>query len=129
MLIEGSFDLTNGAVLMRIICALFFIPHMYFKAMGNPPPAIEFFTKAGYKNPMLVMRIALVVELIASTALFLNIYTQYVALMCAGMLAVAAVSIYFANDKKFIWLWPKGGKEYAVFWCLSCIAVSMLYWR
>ena len=129
MIAADSFDLTSGAVLLRLICALFFIPHIYFKAIGNPPPAIAFFTKAGYSTPIVFVRMALVVELVASTALLLNIYTQYVALLCACILGVAAVSIFFANDKKWIWLWPKGGKEYTVFWALCCIAVSMLYWQ
>lgn len=128
MIPAESFDLTNGAVLLRLMCALFFIPHMYFKAVGNPPPAIGFFTAAGYPNPMLFMRVALVVELIASTLLLLNIYTQYVALACASMLGVAAISIIFEQGKKFVWLWPKGGMEYSVFWGLSCVVVSMLYW-
>lgn len=129
MLPADSFDLTNGAVILRLMCALFFIPHMYFKAFGNPPPASEFFTKAGYSRPFLFMRIALVIEVMTSTMLFLNIYTQYVALLCAGMLSVAAVSVFFANDRQWIWLWPKGGKEYPVFWALTCVAVSMLYWH
>lgn len=128
MLDASSFDVTNPAVLLRLICALFFIPHMYFKAVGNPPPASNFFTAAGYPKPFLVMRMALVVELIASTLLLLNIYTQYVALVCACMLSVAAISIFFERGKKFVWLWPKGGMEYTVFWALTLIAVSMLYW-
>jgi len=128
MIAAGSFDITQAEVILRLMCALFFIPHMYFKAVGSPPPASHFFTAAGYPNPFLFMRLALVTELIASTLLFLNIYTQYVALACAGMLAVAAISIIFERGKKFVWLWPKGGMEYAVFWGLSCVVVSMLYW-
>lgn len=73
------------------------------------------------------MRIALVIELITSTLLFLDIYTRYVALVCAGILSVAAVTLFFANDKKWIWLWPKGGIEYAVFWAICLVAVALLY--
>ena len=124
-----SFDLTNGAVLLRLICALFFVPHMYFRAFGNPPPASGFFKAAGYPNPMLVMRVALAIELVSSTLLLLNIYTQYVALLCALILGVAAVSIIFERGKNFVWLWPKGGMEYAVFWSICCVIVSMLYWQ
>lgn len=127
MLSAASFDITNGAVLLRITCALFFIPHMYFKTVGDPPPASKTFTNAGFPNPLLVMRIALVIELITSTLLFLDIYTRYVALVCAGILSVAAVTLFFANDKKWIWLWPKGGIEYAVFWAICLVAVALLY--
>ena len=122
-----SFDLSNGAVLMRLSCALFFIPHMYFKLIGDPPPAIKTFVDAGYPHPLLWMRIALIIELIASSMLFLDIYTQYVALVCAIVLGVAAVSIFFANGKTWVWLWPKGGIEYPLFWALCLISVSLLY--
>ena len=128
MISATSFDITNGAVLLRLVCALFFVPHMYFKAFGNPPPASKTFIDAGYPNPLLWMRIALVVELIASSMLLLDIYTHLAALVAAFVLSVAAVSVYFANGKNWIWLWPKGGKEYAVFWGLCLIALSLLYW-
>ncbi len=128
MLEAGSFDLSNGAVVLRLLCALFFIPHMYFKLVGNPPPAIKTFVDAGYWRPLLFVRLALVVELVAAVALFLDVYTHYVALLCAALLLVAAVTIYFANGKEFLWLWVKGGKEYPVFWAIACIALSLLYW-
>jgi putative oxidoreductase len=75
------------------------------------------------------MRIALLVEFITSALLLLDIYTQYVALIGAAMLGVAAVTVFFANNKQWVWLWPKGGKEYAVFWALCLIAVSLLHWH
>ena len=128
MLTVDSFDLTNGAVVLRLVCALFFVPHMYFKMIGDPPPASKTFIDAGYPNPLLWVRIALVVELIACIMLLMDIYTQYVALLCAFGLLVAAVSVFYANDKKWIWLWPKGGIEYPLFWALVCIALSQLYW-
>lgn len=128
MLTADSFDLTNGAVVLRLVCALFFVPHMYFKMIGDPPPASKTFIDAGYPNPLLWVRIALVVELIASVLLFLDIYTQYVALLCASVLLVATASVFYANDKEWIWLWPKGGIEYPLFWALTCIALSQLYW-
>lgn len=128
MIPADSFDITDPAALLRLICALFFIPHMYFKVVGNPPPAIKTFIDAGYPKPLLFVKFALVVELITFTLLFLNIYTQYVALMAAGMLSVAAISVFFANGKTWVWIWAKGGKEFCVFWALCCVVVSMLYW-
>lgn len=128
MIPAGSFDLSDGAVILRLLCALFFIPHMYFKAFGNPPPASKTFIAAGYPNPLLFVRFALVVEIFACSALFFNIYTQYVALIVAAVLVVAAATVYFANDKKYIWLWVKGGFEYPLFWAIACVALSRLYW-
>lgn len=129
MLSAASFDLTNGVVLLRITCALFFIPHMYFKTIGDPPPASKTFIDAGYPNPLLFMRIALVVEFVTATLLFLDIYTQYMALICAGLLIVAAGTLFFANDRQWIWIWRKGGKEYPVFWALCLVALSLLSWH
>jgi len=129
MITAASFDITNGAVLLRLICALFFIPHMFFKAVGNPPPASKTFIAAGYPKPMLWMRIALVVEIFMSSLLFFDIYTQYTALLGVALLSVAAITVFFANDKQWIWIWRKGGKEYSVFWALCLVALSLLYWQ
>ena len=101
---------------------------MYFKAIGNPPPASKTFIDAGYPRPLLWMRIALVTELLVSIMLLLDIYTHYAALIGAVVLSVAAISVFYANGKKWLWLWPKGGIEYAVFWALCLMAVSLLYW-
>jgi putative oxidoreductase len=123
----SAFDLTNGAVVLRLICALFFFPHLYFKIAGNPPPALDFFEKAGFKPPVLYLRVATVVEIVAAFGLLFAIYTQWAALLAAAYLAVAAVGVYFFN-RSFRWLWNLGGMEYCVFWAISCVAVAMLYW-
>jgi len=124
-----SFDLTNGAVFLRLTCALFILPHMYFKMFGNPPPASKTFIDAGYPRPLLFVRLALCVEIVIATALFFDFYTSYVALLMAAFLLIAATSVFFANQKEWIWIWGKGGKEYPVFWALACIALAMLYWQ
>jgi len=129
MFTPESFDLSNGAVLLRLICAFFLIPHMYFKLVGDPPPSINTFIKAGYPKPLFFVRLALAVEVTCALALFFNFHTQYAALLLAAYLLVAATTLYFVKEKQFLWLWVKGGSEYAVFWALSCIALSMLYWH
>ena len=129
MFAADSFDLTNGAVILRLLCALYFIPHMYFKAFGDPPPASKTFIDAGYPKPLLFVRLALIVELFMCTLLLLNIYTQYVSLIVAAFLVIAAITVFFANDKKPTWLWVKGGFEYPLFWSITCIALSMLTWE
>lgn len=124
-----SFDLTNGAVVMRLACALFLLPHMYFKAFGNPPPASKTFIDAGYPSPLFFVRFALVLEIFTATALFFDFYTQYAALVLAALLVVAATTVFFSNEKKWLWIWVKGGKEYSVFWAVMCVVLSMLYWQ
>ncbi len=124
----SAFDLSNGAVVLRLICSLFFFPHIYFKVVGNPPPALGFFVKAGFKPPALYMRIAMVVETVAAVGLFFAIYTQWAALLAAASLTVAAVAVYFFNGS-WKWLWNLGGMEFCVFWAIACVAVAMLYWN
>lgn len=123
----SAFDLTNGAVLLRITCGLFFFPHIYFKVVGNPPPALSFFEKAGFKPPALYMRITTVVNTVAALGLVFAIYTEWAALLAAASLTVAAVAVCFFNGS-VKWLWNLGGMEYCVFWALACVAVAMLYW-
>ena len=123
----SSFDLSNGAVLLRVICALFLLPHIWFKTVGSPPPALEFFAKAGFKPAVFYMRLAVVVEILAALGLFFGIYTQWAALLAAGVLAVAAVAVCLHNDS-VKWMWNLGGIEYQVFWGITCIAVALLHW-
>lgn len=126
-LTAATFDLTNGAVVLRLICALFFFPHIYFKIVGNPPPALGFFVQAGFKPPVLYMRIATAVESLAALGLLFGIYTHWAALLGAAALSVAAIAVCFFN-RSVKWLWNLGGMEFPVFWALACVAVAMLYW-
>lgn len=123
----GSFDITNGAVLLRLICGLFFFPHIYFKIFGSPPPALAFFTQAGFKPPAAFMRVAIVTETIAGLGLILGIHTQWAALLAAANLAVAAVAVCFFN-REVRWLWNLNGMEFPVFWMIACLVVAELHW-
>lgn len=124
----SAFDLTNGVVVLRLTCSLFFFPHIYFKIVGNPPPALGFFVQAGFKPPLFYMRLALVTESIAALGLLFDVYTQWAALLGAASLIVAAVAVCFFN-RSVKWLWNLGGMEFCVFWALACIALAMLVWN
>lgn len=124
----SAFDVTDGAVLLRIICGAFFFPHIYFKLVGNPPPALAYFVQAGFRPPQVYMRLAAVTETIAGLGLVLGIYTPWAALLAAANLTVAAVSINFFN-REVRWLWNLNGMEFPVFWVLACLAVAALHWH
>ena len=124
----SAFDLTNGAVLLRVTCALFFFPHIYFKVAGDPPPALAIFEKAGLKPAVLYMRVATVIEIVAALGLLFAIYTQWAALLAAAQLAAASIVLCRLN-RSVTWLWNLGGMEYCVFWAIACVAVAMLYWN
>lgn len=123
----STFDLTNGAVILRLICGAFFFPHIYFKIAGNPPPALGFFKAAGFKPAGLFMRLAMCVEIIAALGLILGIYTQWAAVLAALSLGVAAIAVCSANSC-YKWLWNLNGIEFPIFWAISCVVVAMLNW-
>lgn len=127
MISAAAFDLSNGAVVLRLMCSLFFFPHIYFKIVGSPPPALGFFKAAGFKPPVFYMRVALLVELVAAVGLLFGIYTPWAALLAAASLSVAAVAVCFANGS-VKWLWNLGGMEFPIFWAIACVAVAMLHW-
>ena len=59
-----NFDLTNGINILRLICGLFFIPHIYAKFFV--PEALGFFVAAKFDPPKRYMYVACVVEIIIS---------------------------------------------------------------
>ncbi|HJV85397.1 MAG TPA: DoxX family protein [Noviherbaspirillum sp.] len=124
----SAFDLTSGAVILRLICGAFFIPHIYFKIVGDPPPALGFFKTAGFKPAAFYMRVAMVVETIGAIGLLLGIYTQWAALLAAASLFIAGIAVCFAN-RSVKWLWNLGGMEFPIFWSIACLAVALLYWK
>ena len=117
------FDLTNGFNVLRIICALFFIPHIVGKI--TVPATLEFFVKAGFKPPATWMYIAGTIETILTIGLLFAVYTHYVALIAAIHLFVAAAATYKVTKS---WIWVIGGIEYCVFWALCCVVVAMQAW-
>jgi putative oxidoreductase len=118
-----KFNLFDGVVLLRLICALFFIPHVVGKF--TEPATLNFFKAAKFNPPATWMYIAGAIETVLTIALVLDIYTHYVALIAAFHLLVAAAATYKVTKK---WIWVIGGIEYCVFWSLACLALAMLSW-
>ena len=114
------FNLTDPWNILRLICALFFIPHIYAKFFE--PAALGFFVGAGFKPPAFWLYVACVVEVVLTICLILAIYLPYVAAITAVHLCVAAAGTYKLTGK---WLWNIGGMEYPLFWAIVCAAVAM----
>lgn len=120
----SAFDFTNGVVLLRIVCGLFFLPHIFSKLAGTP---LGFFEAAGFKPAGFWMKFAMVFELLAAIALIFDIYTQWAALLAAATLLVAIIALcVFHRSVK--WAWIDKGIEFPVFWMLCCMIVAMLHW-
>ena len=117
-----NFDLTNGFNVLRIMCGLFFVPHLVMKASGVTG-AINAFRDFRFYPPAAWVYAAIAVEIVATIGLVFGIYTRYVALLAAIFLLIATFGVYrFANGK---WLWNIGGCEYPLFWAICCIVVAM----
>jgi putative oxidoreductase len=117
------FDISNGVNLLRLICALFFIPHIVGKF--TEPATLNFFKAAKFNPPATWMYIAGAVETVLTILLILAIYTPYVALIAAIHLAVAGAATFKVTKK---WIWVIGGAEYCVFWALACVALALMTW-
>ncbi len=86
------FDLTNGVVVLRLICGLFFIPHIVGKF--TEPATLNFFKAAKFNPPATWMYIAGTIETFLTIGLVFAIYTPYVAAIAAIHLAVAGAATY-----------------------------------
>ncbi|MGD0333036.1 MAG: DoxX family protein [Xanthobacteraceae bacterium] len=117
------FDLTNGVVVLRLVCGLFFIPHIIGKF--TEPATLNFFKAAKFHPPATWMYIAGIIEIFLTIGLVFAIYTPYVAAVAAVHLFVAGAATFKVTRK---WIWVIGGFEYCLFWALCCVALAMLTW-
>jgi putative oxidoreductase len=118
-----KFNLLDGTVILRLTCALHFIPHVVGKF--TEPATLNFFKAAKFNPPATWMYVAGSIETVLTLLLLFDIYTPYVAVIAALHLFVAAAATYKVTRK---WIWVIGGVEYCVFWMLTCVALAMLTW-
>ena len=76
------FDLTNGVNILRLICGLFFIPHIVGKF--TEPATLNFFKAAKFNPPATWMYVAGTIETVLTILLVFAIYTPYVAAIAAA---------------------------------------------
>lgn len=119
--LSQHFNLSNEFNILRIICGVFFIPHIYAKFFV--PAALGFFVAAKFRPPAFWMYISCGIETVLAIGLIFGLLTTYVAAVAAFHLAVAAIAVYRVTDGK--WLWNIGGYEYCVFWALCCVVVAL----
>ena len=124
MSFADKFNLLNEFNLLRLICALFLIPHIYAKFYE--PAALGFFVAAKFKPPKFWMYFAGTVETVLAIGLFFGIYTTIAGVVAAVHLAIAAAAVYRVTGK---WLWNIGGCEYCLFWAICCLVVAMHGYR
>jgi uncharacterized membrane protein YphA (DoxX/SURF4 family) len=115
-----AFDLSNEFNILRIICALFFIPHIIAKF--TVPQALQFYVNVGFKPPAFWMYLAGAIETVLTIGLFFGIYTEFVGAIAFIHLLVAAAATYKLTRK---WIWVIGGIEFCIFWAICCLVVAM----
>lgn len=116
-----NFNPINEFNILRIVCGVFFIPHIIGKFFV--PECVGFFVAAKFKPPAAWMYAAGVIECVLATGLILGVLTGYVAAIATIHLLVAAAAVWRVSKGK--WLWNIGGYEYCVFWALCCLVVAM----
>ncbi|MEW6452482.1 MAG: DoxX family protein [Pseudomonadota bacterium] len=120
MSLADKFNLLDGWNVLRIICGVFFLPHIYGKFFAKD--SIGFFTAAGFKPPKFWMYTAAVAEVVIAIGLIFGIYTQYAAALGAIHLLVACVGLHGLTKK---WFWHLEGIEYPAFWGICCVILAM----
>jgi putative oxidoreductase len=125
----SNFDPSNSTNILRIICGLFFIPHVLGKFAAGTVSAttVGFFAKAGFQPPEVWVYIAAVSETAVAIALVLGICTRFAALGSVALLAIAVYSLQVV--KGFGWTWNTGGYEYPVFWGIVSLCVAIEAWK
>ena len=120
MSFADNFNLFNEFNILRLICGLFLIPHIYGKFYE--PAALGFFVAAKFKPPKFWMYLAGAIEVVLAIGLIFGIFTTIAAAVATLHLLVAAAGVYRVTGK---WLWNIGGYEYCLFWAISCLVVAM----
>lgn len=125
----SNFDLTDSTNILRIICGLFYFPHILSKFAAGTVSATtaSFFAKAGFQPPEVWVWIAAVSETAVAIALVLGICTRYAALGSVALMAIAVYSLQVV--KGFGWTWNTGGYEYPVFWGIASLCVAIEAWK
>ena len=118
-----NFDLTNSINILRLICGLFYIPHIYAKFFV--PEALGFFVAAKFNPPKAWMYVSCGIEILISIGLIFAIFPFVAAAVSFVHLLVAAAAVRKVTNGK--WLWNIGGYEYCVFWAVSSLAVAIHY--
>jgi len=117
---SSVFDLTNGYVLLRILCGVFLVPHVVGKLSAREA-SVAFFRMAGWNPAQFWSYAALAIEIVLAACLILGLAMTYAAYLACLYLLVAAATNFDVSRK---WLWHIGGSEWPVFWALCCAIVG-----
>lgn len=122
---RSDFDLTDPVVVLRLMCGLFYAPHILFK-LSNMAGSTAFFGRVlPYGEVMLYLAIA--AETACLVGITLNVMVKWLGFVSAGIMAIAVYATVMT--KGLGWLWNLGGVEYLVFWGVSSVALAVHAWK
>lgn len=119
-----KFNLLNEFNILRIICALFLVPHIVAKF--TVPAALKFYVDVGFKPPAFWMYLAGAIESVLFVALFFDLYLWFFGVIGFIHLLVAAAATYKLTRN---WIWVIGGIEFCVFWAICCLVLAIHAWH
>ncbi|MBN1238403.1 MAG: DoxX family protein [Gammaproteobacteria bacterium] len=112
----------SGADVLRVVCGLFFIPHLVVK-FRNQDFVKGFMSRAGLNPPTAWLYMAFAVEIVVTIGLVFDVLTLYAGLLAGVFLLVASWASWRVSEGK--WMWNFGGAEYPLFWGICCFVVAM----
>lgn len=122
---SALFNLQDPMNLLRMLTALYFIPHLVGKFTAKQ--AVNgFFVAAGMNPPDRFRWFSFVVEIIVLFMLFFGFHPGLAALVGGIHLLVAGWASYRVS--KGNWIWLGGGAEYPIYWALILLILAYHYW-
>jgi putative oxidoreductase len=121
----GTLEIPATEDILRVVCGLFFLPHLALKFVFLNDTA-AFFRRAGFKHPIPTIGVDACVEAVSAAMLIGKLYVPFAACVAAAHLLVAAGAVWIANGHT--WRWNRGGPEYCLFWAIMCLVVAKSYW-
>jgi putative oxidoreductase len=107
---------------LRVLCGVWFLPHVFAKIRNRRAAAANTFLKAGFRPPEVFVLLAIAMELLAAFGLIFDVFSKLAATLASLVLLGAAYAVVKING--FNWRWQKQGPEYMIFWTAAC-AISV----
>ncbi len=108
--------------LLRLLCGVWFLPHIIGKAM-HYNKAAGTFEAAGFRPGRFFVGFTIALEIVAAAGMVLNIYPKYAAL--CGTVVMIGASFAIIRINGYNWRWQRMGPEYPIFWALVCILLAL----
>lgn len=121
----AGFHSFTPLLVLRLICGLFFVPHIVGKFTAREA-SLNFFRAAGLHPAPTWVWAAMLIETVLALLLILGIYPDVLGWIACGYLLIATLSVVKVSKK---WLWHIGGCEYPLFWAICCGVLAAMSMR